>query len=127
MAEEAASVVLHVLRDWLGIAIAELHLIELAVGKELQLVDNVELHCVERSEADHEGLHQVLSEPPHVPGQRSQESLLLLVRLMADDNRSPISTMDLFDLGEAGYHLLVPDLGSADLVEITLKYGLGMS
>ena len=57
LAEEAASVVLHVLRDWLDIAISELHLIDVTVEMELQLVDDVELHCVERSEADHEGLH----------------------------------------------------------------------
>ena len=98
MAEEAAFVVLHVLRDWLGIVISELHLIELAVEMELQLVDDLELRRVERSEADHVCLHRVLSEPPNVPGQHFQESLLLLVRLLADDDSSPVLVMDFIDL-----------------------------
>ena len=46
---------------------------------------------------------------------------------MADDDSSPVLMMDLFNLVEAGYNLLVSDHGSADLAEITVKYGLGIS
>ena len=49
------------------------------------------------------------------------------MRSMADDDSSPVLMMDLFDLVEAGYHLLVSDYGSADLAEITVKYGHAMS
>ena len=46
---------------------------------------------------------------------------------MPNEDSSPGLSMDLFNLGEAGYHLQVPDYGSADLAEITVKYGHAMS
>ena len=49
------------------------------------------------------------------------------MRLISDDDSSPVLLMDLFNLVEAGYNLLVSDYGSADLAEITVKYGLGIS